>query len=80
VAGRQMNVNLQVAGRAMEMVKPFRLPLAALTGENLRSFVDAEKALIDNMMKRNPAPRAKVGHKPARRARKPVAQAAHAGA
>jgi hypothetical protein len=78
VAGRQMNVNLQVAGRALEMVKPFRLPLAALTGEGLRTFVDAEKALIDNMMKRNPAPRGKAPHKAVRKTRKPMAQAATA--
>ncbi len=77
LAGRQMNVNLQVAGRAMDIVKPFRLPLAALTGEGLRTFVDAEKALIDNMMKRKPTP-AKAHRKPVRHARKPMAQAAHA--
>ncbi len=80
VAGRQMNVNLQVAGRALEMVKPFRLPLAALTGEGLRTFVDAEKTLLDNMMKRNPAPRTKAPRKTARRTRKPMTQAAKAGA
>ena len=77
VAGRQMNVNLQVAGRAMDLVKPFRLPIAALTGEGLRTFVDAEKALIDNMMKRKPAA-AKAHRKPVRHGRKPMAQAANA--
>ena len=69
VAGKQMNVNLQVAGRALKVMKPFRLPLAALTGEGVKNFVDAEKALIDNMMKRThttPAPRATSRRKPPR--------------
>ena len=80
VAGRQMNVNLQVAGRALKMMKPLRLPLASLTGEGVKNFVDAEKALIDNMMKRRPTPvpRPKATRKPARRARKPMAMAAKA--
>jgi hypothetical protein len=80
VAGRQMNVNLQVAGRAMKMLKPLRLPLAALTGEGVKSFVTAEKALIDNMMKRNRvAPRPKAKRKPAR-AKKARTHALAAGA
>jgi hypothetical protein len=80
VAGRQMNVNLQVAGRALKMMKPLRLPLASLTGEGVKSFVDAEKALIDNMMKRRPTPvpRPKATRKPARHAKKPMAMAAKA--
>jgi hypothetical protein len=83
VAGQHMNTNLQVAGRAMKMLKPLRLPLASLTGEGVKNFVDAEKALIDNMMKRNrpmPTPRPKGRRKPARKTSKPMTQAAKAGA
>jgi hypothetical protein len=47
--------------RAITGMTPFRLPIANITGEGVKSFVDAEKALIDSMMKRNapkPAPKA----------------------
>jgi hypothetical protein len=57
VAGQQMNVNLQAMDRAVTGMTPFRLPIANITGEGVKSFVDAEKALIDQMMKRN-APKA----------------------
>jgi hypothetical protein len=80
VAGQQMNVNLHMAGRAVNMLKPLRLPIAALTGEGVKTFVEAEKALIDNMMKRGPVkptPHHKNARKPAR-GHKPAAAAAHA--
>ncbi|HVP44559.1 MAG TPA: hypothetical protein VMS96_14100 [Terriglobales bacterium] len=52
VAGQQMNVNLKVATRALELMNPARLlPMANLTGEGIKSFVDAEKALIGTMVK-----------------------------
>jgi hypothetical protein len=51
VASQQMKVNLQMAGRATDVTAPFRLPIAKMTGEGVKSFVDAEKALIDSMMK-----------------------------
>lgn len=80
VAGQQMNVNLQLAGKAMNMLRPLRLPLGALTGEGVKTFVEAEKALIDNMMKRTrPAPHVTHKRKPARGARRPMAAAAQAG-
>jgi len=51
VAGQQMKANLHAANQTMEMLKPLgRIPIANLTGEGVRSFVDAEKALIDNMV------------------------------
>jgi hypothetical protein len=68
VAGHQMNVNLQAVDRAITGVIPFRLPLANITGEGVKSFVDAEKALIDSMMKRNVP---KAAPRTAKRARKP---------
>src|SRR5579884_366577 len=73
VAGHQMNVNLKVAERAMEILKPLRLPIASLTGESVKGFVEAEKALIDNIVKHGrpmPAARPKAHRKPAPRTRK----------
>jgi hypothetical protein len=82
VAGQQMNVNLNVATRAVGLLNPARLiPVANITGEGVRNFVEAEKALIDSMVKphvekKTPKPRAKAG---APRKRKvAMAQAAHA--
>lgn len=83
VAGQQMNVNLQVAGRALEIMRPMRVPLLAITGEGVKNFVNAEKAVIDNMIKRTTAAtRATPTMKPrARRTSrtKPRARAAAAG-
>jgi exonuclease VII small subunit len=54
VAGRQMNANVQMAGKAVEMFKPFPfLPLNELTREVVKSYVDAQKALMDVMVKPN---------------------------
>ena len=53
VAGKQMNANLKASGRALEMMKPLAaIPLPELAREGVKTFVDAEKALIDNMTKR----------------------------
>lgn len=52
VAGQQVKVNLQAAHRTVEMVKPLgRIPLANLTGEGMRTIVDAEREMVDNMVK-----------------------------
>lgn len=51
VAAHQMKSNLQVAKRAKDVTIPFRLPLAKITGDGVKSFIDAEKALIDSMVK-----------------------------
>jgi hypothetical protein len=49
LAGQQVNVNLQSAGRAFEMKSPIQLmPMADIAGEGVKSFVDAEKALVDS--------------------------------
>ena len=51
VVSQQMNVNLKAATRAMDLVSPSRLlPMTNLTGEGVKSFVGAEKALIESMM------------------------------
>jgi hypothetical protein len=53
IAGQQMNVNLKAATRTLEMMKArFRLlPMANITGEGLKKFVDTEKAMIASMIK-----------------------------
>ena len=56
VAGRQMNANVQMAGKAVDMFKPFPfLPLNELTRDVVKSYVDAQKALMDVMVKPNGA-------------------------
>jgi hypothetical protein len=79
VASAQMKTNLKLANRSADMVAPFRLPLAKLTGEGVKTFVDAEKAMIDSMMKRNykhATPDRKKPRKAARRPRRAAASAA----
>lgn len=52
VAGQQMKVNFQAADKTVEMLKPLGLiPLATMTGEGMKTIVDAEKELIDTMVK-----------------------------
>lgn len=71
LAGQQVNVNLQSTSRAMEMMKSLRPHLMPeITGEGLKSFVDAEKNLISSIIK--PANGAKAAHKAAHPAKKPV--------
>jgi hypothetical protein len=77
VAGHQMNVNLQAVDRAITGVVPFRLPIANITGEGVKSFVDAEKALIDSMMKRN-VPKTAVHTTKSTRTRKSAHARVHA--
>lgn len=53
VAGRQVNANMKAAGRTLNMVAPFPfLPIPDFTREGVKSFVSAEKALIDTVMQR----------------------------
>jgi hypothetical protein len=36
----------------MEMLKPLgRIPIASLTGDGMRTFVEAEREMVDNMVK-----------------------------
>jgi hypothetical protein len=52
VMGQQMNVNLDVATRTMELMSPSRLlPMANLTGEGMKRFVDSETSLIGSLIK-----------------------------
>ena len=82
IAGQQMNVNLKATTRTMEMLSPFRLlPMANITGEGVKRFVDAEKALIDSMVKPRAIPKP-MSERRVRRAPRPrkvaTPQAAHA--
>jgi hypothetical protein len=83
VAAHQVNSNLQMATRVPNVTAPFRLPLAKLTGEGVKSFIDAEKALIDSMVRpAQPQTATKSARRPAKRThrvhRQPVAKAASA--
>jgi hypothetical protein len=90
LAGQQINVNMQAASRALDLKMPFRiLPVADIAGESVKSFVQAEEALLDSMTKSRKTQKATATHKAARKpAHKPVrktkaashAKAAHAGA
>jgi hypothetical protein len=73
VAGRQVNANMRAAGQTLNMVAPFPfIPIPDITREGVKSFVSAEKALIDTVMhrpepKKAPRPTArKRGRRPAR--------------
>jgi hypothetical protein len=52
VMGQQMNVNLDAATRTAEMISPGRLvPMASLTGKEVREFFDKETSLINSYIK-----------------------------
>lgn len=51
VAGQQMNANVKVASKAMNLMTPLPLvPFADITREGVKSYVDAQKALVDVML------------------------------
>jgi hypothetical protein len=59
LAGQQMNVSTQALGRVLEVRAPIRLaPMLNVLGDGVKSVVDAERALVDNMAKarKRPAP------------------------
>ncbi len=87
LAGQQMNVNMQTASRAMDLKLPIRLlPVADIAGESVKSFVDAEKSLLNSMIKsrghvKEPAAKAKPNVKrsgPRTKAKAKAAAAAEA--
>jgi hypothetical protein len=52
LAGQQMNANVKMASKSLELLKPFPfVPFTELTREGVKSYVDAQKALIDVMIK-----------------------------
>ena len=77
VAGRQMNVNLKAASRTMDIAGPLPLiPFSDLTREGVRTFVDAQKALMNAVAK--PHNGAHVTTRAKGRARAGRAKATHA--
>jgi len=70
VAGRQVDVNLKAARRAIDFAPAPQLDLTGLTREYVDNFVAAQKAWLDAMMKPQPAaPAPKAARRPARRTR-----------
>jgi hypothetical protein len=74
LAGQQVNVSMETASRALDLKMPIRLlPIADIAGEGVKSFVDAEKALVESMVKARPhtkaaaKPQHRVAKRPARR-------------
>jgi len=73
VAGQQIHSNVKTAGKALELLQPFPfLSFNELTKEVVKSYVDAQKALMEVVSKPKPAGRVR----PAGRARRPQAAVA----
>lgn len=52
VAGRQVNTNLKAASRAMDIAGPLPLmPISDLTRDGVKTFVDAQRALMEAVTK-----------------------------
>jgi hypothetical protein len=69
LAGKQVNMNVKTAGKALELLKPFPfLPLNEMTREAVKSYVDAQKALMDVMVKA-PVKAKTAGRKPMKNAK-----------
>ncbi len=83
LAGQQASVNMEAASRILDLKAPIRLlPIADIAGESVKSFVDAEKALLSSMTKaRTHAKEEPKARRPVHRAKKaaPHAKAARAG-
>lgn len=74
MVGRQMSANVKTAGKTIDLLKPFPfLPLNELTREAVKSYVDAQKALMNVMVKpvngQKPAPKVRVARKPMAKAK-----------
>jgi hypothetical protein len=64
-----MNANVKTAGKTLELLRPFPfLPLGELTREGVKSYVDAQKELMNVMVK--PGAEHKPAHKVAHRAKR----------
>ena len=62
-----MNTNVKTAGKTLELLRP--LPVGQLMREGVKSYVDAQKALMDVMLKHRGGRKHEV--KAARRAKRP---------
>jgi hypothetical protein len=66
LAGKQVNANVKTAGKAVNLLRPFPfVPVAEMTREGVKSYVDAQKALMNTVVK--PAVEHKHKAKPAQR-------------
>lgn len=62
VMGQQMNVNLDLTTRSMELMSASRLmPMANLTGEGVKNFLEAETSLIGSLVKPHKKVAARAG-------------------
>jgi hypothetical protein len=82
VAGKQVSAQVKAAGQTLNMITPFPfIPIPDLTREGVKTFVNAEKALIDTVMHR---PETKSATKTTPRHKRPArtikVQPAHATA
>lgn len=56
VMGQQMNVQVDAASRTAEMLSPSQLaPIANLAGNSAKSFLEAEKSLVESLIKERKA-------------------------
>lgn len=76
VASQQLNVNLDAATRAVELVSPSRLrPLASFAGEGVKNFVDAEASLLGSFVQPRKKAAGRVKPAKSRAPRRPKAVA-----
>ena len=77
MAGRQMSAGAKTLGKTMDMLKPFPFPpLNELTRDVVKSYVDAQKALMDVVVKASNPPKPATEKRPKKGPR--VAKAAAA--
>ena len=52
LTGKQVNANVKTAGKAVKLLRPFPfVPFADMTREGVKSYVDAQKALMNKVVK-----------------------------
>lgn len=74
VIGQQMNVNLDLTTRSMEMISPSQLlPIATNTGQEVKKFLAMEKSLIASVVKQRKTKPAGRPKRPRVKSPKPVA-------
>jgi len=72
-----MNTGVKTAGKALEMLKPFPfVPIGELTREGVKSYVDAQRALMDVMVRPTVEHKRAAGKHPVRHATRPKKVAA----
>jgi hypothetical protein len=79
VAGRQVNMNLKAASQAMDIAGPLPLmPISDLTRDGVKTFVDAQRALMEAVTKTHAPTKASKPHRPRKMTRAKAARAEHA--